>query len=125
MTPQVNELISSIRARMEANLTGLGYDLSEAGYTIPTADNDTGEDVLDDFDGFIGAIADSLLAEFDLSEDDAIDYVFDVADEMAAAGTIPPLPSDDDPQTLAVWMGKAKSAGLAQEVMKAAEADAE
>ena len=125
MTLEVNELITSIRDRMESNLAALGYDLQEAGSALPTPDNNTEDGVIDAFETFIGAMADSLLAEYEMSEDEAIDYVFSIADAMAEAGMIPPLPDGDDAQTLAVWMGKAETAGLAQEVMKSAEADAE
>lgn len=124
MNPQVNELIGSIRLRMEASLRSFGMlDEEEAAAGTLGATNPT--DVLDAFDAFIGGIADALLAEFDMSDDEAIDFVFEVADAMAEEGLLSPIPDEADIQALAAWIGKAESAALGAHVMQAAEELAE
>lgn len=120
MTPEVNALIGSIRTRMESQLEELGL-LREEDSAPGESGAVNGDDILDRFDAMIGQIADALLDEFDMSEDEAIDFVFDVADGMAEDGVIPDLPDDDDVQAVALWIGKAETAGLAAEVIKAAE----
>lgn len=126
MNPQVNELIGSIRLRMEASLRSfgvLGEEEEEA--TAGTLGAVNPSDVLDAFDNFIGGIADALLAEFDMSDEEAIDLVFMVAADMAEDELLAPLPDESDIQSLAVWIGQAESAALGAQVMQAAEELAE
>lgn len=124
MNPQVNALIGSIRTRIESSLKTLGmFDEEDAAGGDLGAVNPS--DVLDAFDAFIGGIADALLAEFDMSDDDAIDFVFEVVDAMVEEDLLSPIPDEADIQALAAWIGKAESAGLGAHVMQAAEELAE
>ena len=127
MNPQVNELIGSIRLRMEASLRSFGVlgEEEEATATAGTLGAVNPSDVLDAFDNFIGGIADALLAEFDMSDEEAIDLVFMVAADMAEDELLAPLPDESDIQSLAVWIGQAESAALGAQVMQAAEELAE
>jgi hypothetical protein len=126
MTPQVTTLVESIRARMETRMRDLGFlhegddgaEPGELGAQNP-------DDVLNAFVAYVGGIADALLAEYEMSDDEAIDFVFGVAADMAAEGLLAPLPEGDDPDSLSLWMGQASTAGLAVVVMKAAEDSAE
>lgn len=83
------------------------------------ADNEPNID--DAFNLYLDGIADSLI-EMGYSEDEAISFVLDVADEMAAEGVLPPMPAEDALEDeVAVWLGTANTVGFANEVLSAAE----
>ncbi len=122
MTPAVNSLFEKIRLQLESDMAELGIlgeeDSSDAEGGDLGAVNPS--DALEAFEDFLSGIADGLLAEFDIDEDEAIDFVFDVADDMAEEGLLDPMPEGDDPKALGLWIGHATSAGFGLEVMKLA-----
>lgn len=86
--------------------------------------NDT--TISDDVDAYFNEMIDQLLQAYDTTEDEAIEFVFDVADEMAEEGLIPAVPDEDaDDEELALWLGQAKTAGLHIHVSEAANESAE
>lgn len=123
MTPEVNSVFEKIRLQLESDLEDMGLlgeeDSSDAEGGDLGAVNPS--DGLEAFEDFISGIVDGLLAEYEIDEDDAVDFVLDMADEMAEAGLLAPLPDTDDSKALALWIGQATTAGFGLEVMKAAD----
>lgn len=76
------------------------------------------------FDSYILGIVASILEEYELDEEEAIDYVFYVADDLAEQGELPTIPEGEDPQETAEWLGKAQSMLFAELVMAALESEA-
>jgi hypothetical protein len=123
MTPQINTVLQTIRLQLE-----------QTGPAIPGVSGDSflkGEpgsggaenisDVEDAFDMYISDIVDIIMFETDMSDTQATDFVFHMADHLSSQGMLPELPEDEsDEQELAAWMGKAKSVGFATQVFKAA-----
>lgn len=78
-------------------------------------------------DAYLTDIVDSLVAEYEVDDEEAFEFVISVADEMAASGDLPELPSEDDEDDAqSEWLGAATTVGFAAVVMEvAAEAAAE
>ena len=123
MTPQINAVLDEIRLRLE---NAFGPELANATTDDSHNTGAAGEgeaenvsDIGDSFDQYLNDMISSLeTAGFD--EDTAIGLVFDVADELAEEGLLPPFPEDDSTdQMLAAWLGKAKSVGLQARVIEA------
>lgn len=117
--------------RMNAQMSGLLEQMrtqlvAEQGWNPALeADSDQmdGDEV---FDAYLSDLLDVLMADYDVSDEDALDFVFSVADEQVEAGTLPPIPDDDaDAGAVVEWVEAAKAAGLEAAVMAAAEESAE
>lgn len=80
---------------------------------------------VDAFDNYVLSIVASILDEYEMDEEEALDYVFYVADGLAEDGDLPPIPEDEDPQTNAEWLGKAQTMLFGELVLAALEAEAE
>lgn len=136
MTPAVNNLFDKIRLQLEGDLEEMGLlGLDDDEEDDDEEDDEEAEggdlgasnpsDALDAFEAYIGGIADGLMAEYEIDEDDAVDFVLDIADDMADAGMLAELPDVEDSKALALWIGQAQSVGFGVEVMAAADEDAE
>lgn len=101
--------------------TDSDYEDSEAG--VGGADNVS--DVNDTFDAYLLSILDSLTAAYDLDEEAAIDFIFDVIDSLVEDGTLPEIPDESDLKGSAQWAGVAKTFGLAELVLSIAESESE
>jgi len=131
MNAQVNELMDRMRTQLNEEQGWVAADLSEPRERVvedDAEDDDEDGGAEDAFDLFLAGILDSLLAEYDSDEEEALDFVFGLADEMAEAGKLPFIPESDD--GLPEWIAAAQAAGFAQAVMDAAaesavEADGE
>jgi hypothetical protein len=77
-------------------------------------------DVEDSFDQYVGDIVDALAVDYDASEEAALACMREAIDELVSIGALPPVPGADDPEGTAMWLGKAKSAGLGGYVRKIA-----
>jgi hypothetical protein len=110
------EALEGIRQRLEGDLSDDGED--ELGEGTGQAKNRS--DVGNTLDLYLDMIFDHLVSELGLDEEAAQALIFRVADEKAASGDLPLMPteksSDDD---IAVWLGKAKTLGFEHEVLKA------
>ena len=101
--------------------TDAAYEDGEAGDGGATNVSDAG----DALDAYLLGIVDSIISEWDINEDDAIDIVFDVAASLEEDGSLPPMPEAEDAQGSAEWLGKAATMGFAELVLASIEADAE
>jgi len=127
MNAQVNEVLGQIRAHLDerwgpeddpTSAAAAGAAPGDLGATNPS-------DVMDAFDLYIGGIVERLMANYEMTDEEALDFVFEVADEKAADGTLPPIPDEEDAEGTALWVGKAKTIAFGGEVLKAAHAQAE
>lgn len=66
--------------------------------------------ISDALDGYLVGIADALMTKYDISEDDAYDFLSFVADQAASMGMLPEYPEDDaSDDDFADWYAKAGS----------------
>jgi len=109
-----------MNAQMNGLLEQMTRLLSEDG-----EDDEGGDDVMDVFDLYLSGILEPLIEQYETDEEEALAFVFSVADEMIEAGTLPPIPEEADDEALSAWVGAAKTAGLSAAVMKSAEESSE
>ncbi len=127
---EMNGVLSQMRVQLEGE-EAFGPDSDQQ--SSHTGDGKGGtlgaeneNNIWDAFDFFIGNIVDNLLETFDISEDDAVDFIFTIADELAEDGKMPFIPSeDDDEKGVASWLGSAGTLGFERVVLDAAENDAQ
>jgi hypothetical protein len=129
ITEQAVDLLTKIRIKMEsawgpeavdqpANSTAKNASAGDGG-----ADNPT--DVNDAMNMYLTNVVDRLMAEFEMSEDDAIEFVFSMSDELAEEGDLPPMPEDEAAdQEVSIWLGKANSLGFTGYVLGRARSEA-
>lgn len=123
MNKQVNELLTEMRKSLDEQ----GIDVAEP--TQGSQDAEAGDleatnpdTVDDDIEAYLTDIVQSLIDNYDISEEDALGFVWDVADAMAEEEMLPATPAEDDPSDVkAEWLGTAKTIGFAAEVLAAAE----
>jgi hypothetical protein len=78
-------------------------------------------DIEDALDGYLTGIADALLAKYDVSEDEAYDFIFYAAETAEALGMLPMFPDEDAADSeFAAWYGKAGSVKFDAMVMNLA-----
>lgn len=80
----------------------------------------------EELDGYLVTIANSIVAQYECSFEEAMDLVFDVADDAADAGTLSATPEDDaSPEYITSWLSEARSVGLAALVNEEAQKGSE
>jgi hypothetical protein len=125
MTPQINRCLTDVRKKLSEDWEGPAYGPSSMGVGTDKgskaasgeggANNPGGYTADNAWDKYISDICDHLMATWDIEEGQAMSLIQQVADEMAEDGLIPEYPAGgkaDDEQDLAIWLGKAKSAGF-------------
>jgi hypothetical protein len=99
-------LLTKVRQKLETAWSPEGEEPGEGS----ASNSSDAEDVLD---LYLDAIVERLLEEFEISEDDAYDFVFACADELAEEEDLPEMPDDAaSDQDVAVWVGQAKTLGF-------------
>jgi hypothetical protein len=117
MNVEINKSLDALRLKVEA-------EEAEAEPGEGEAENPS--DAWNAMESYLNEVLDALLADYEMTDDEALDFVFSVADDLAAEGKLPEFPDDNAEETsVSEWMGKATTMGFQQEVMKAAEAEAE
>jgi hypothetical protein len=121
-----------MQSKIREQLERLRNTLAEGAESDSVHDSEAGEggaenvsDVNDNFYAYFEGLVDSILAEYEMSEEDAVDAIFSVADSLAADGTLPEVPAEDDHVATAEWLGKAKSMLFGEMVLAALEASVE
>lgn len=119
-----------MQSKISQQLEQLRKTLSEQAEGESVVDGEAGEggaenvsDVNDNFYAYIDGIVGSILDEYDVDEEEAVDYVFAVADDLAQAGDLPEIPAEDDLVATAEWMGKATSMLFGELVLAAVESE--
>lgn len=125
MTPEINRCLTDVRKKLAEDWDeaafgpgshGTGTDKdSKAAPGEGGAVNPADYQADSSWDMYIQDICDHLMAVWEIEEGEAMSLIQQVADEMAEDGLIPEYPAGgkaDDDQDLAIWVGKAKSAGL-------------
>lgn len=117
ITEQAVDLLTKIRHKMESawGPEAVSQPPNSSAQNAAAGDNeaDNPTDVNDAMNMYLDSAVERLMGEFDMSEDDAIEYIFDCADEMAEDGDLPPIPEDEAmDQEVSIWLGKANSVGF-------------
>lgn len=121
ISEQSADLLSRIRAKLEGDLEETMVSGTTAGDEakpgVGGAKNNP-TDVADALDLYLDSLLDAVLKASDMSEDDAMSMILDMADAGAEAGDLPPFPeeeaSDDE---VSLWLGKAKTVGFKRIVL--------
>jgi hypothetical protein len=83
-------------------------------------------DVWETMDAYLSGILDSMLEAYEMTDSEALEFVFEVAEMLASDDKLPAFPDDNaDEASVAEWMGKAKTLGFAQAVLDQAERESE
>ena len=126
MNARVNGLLENIRKNLDEDPA---FGPEQPGVVAGShGDSQPGEggadnipDTEDALDKYLNGCIESVVDECSVAEDDAIDFVFGVADELAEKGKLPEMPDEDaDDEDIALWLGKANTIGFQQVVLKAA-----
>lgn len=127
LTEQVVDILQKIRTKMHLQMENAwgpeavdqpanSAAANAAPGVLGTATNPS--DANDALNSYLIGVCDRLIGEFDFSEDEALDFVFDCADEMESDGTLPAMPEDGAaPQEISIWLGKANSTGFTAYVL--------
>lgn len=95
--------------------------VSPTGQTV-----DGSTDVDDALDVYLSGLVDSVMHQYDATDEEAADVVFACIDQLVSAGKLPDLPDDGAPESEVVtWVGRASSGGLQRAVEEFAMANAE
>lgn len=130
MQAKISEKLAQIRSALSEGDEAWGPDSVTPNEAADEAEAGDGgaeneSDVNDTFYAYLDRLVAGILDEYEMSEDEAVDYVFMVAEDLAADGTLPEIPSEEDDLATAEWLGKAKSVMFAELVMAALESEAE
>ena len=84
------------------------------------------EETEDALDMYLSGMVDSLLNQYDATEEEAADTVFAAIDHAVEHGKLPEMPADGaDDQEVSLWVGKATIANLSRIVNEYARSNAE
>jgi len=129
--------LDALSEKFYAHITESVRELEEMVSTVPDSDfhgqgeaGDLGAVNIspeqDKLDAYLIGIADVLVQEFEIENDDALEYVFQKAEAMAESGDLPPMPGEESgDQEVSEWIGAAQSWGFSSYVLKQAEAEAD
>lgn len=131
MTPQINTVLSGIRRRlMEAEKSDAVAwgpnsmtNATQHGKGKPGDGGATNEpDAPDALDKYLQSIADRLVADLDMTDDQALGKITATARRLSGEGVLPALPGQNASATdIAEWIGKAATIGFAQHVFQDAQ----
>lgn len=123
---QANVVLGKIRASLAEEEAAWGPDseqddVAHLGGAAGVGGAMNIADIEDALNGYLSGIADALMAKYDISEDDAYDFVFYAAETAEAMGLLPAFPDDDAAdEEYAAWYGKAGSVKFDAMVMNLA-----
>lgn len=125
---QVVDVMSRLQRRMELKMEAAwGPESVSSSVATDTAKPGTlgainPSDADDAFNAYINNIVDQLVSNFDMDDDEAIDYVFSCADELT---TLPSIPDEGVPAIeVSTWLGTANSVEFGGYVLGRARSDA-
>lgn len=134
MNVQINGVLEQIRAKLQESAWGtpgtpsMPPDESPVPPTAgaPGSKSVDADDVEDAFDMYLSGMVDSLMNQYDATDEEAADTVFAAIDQAVSDGKVPPMPEDDaSEQEVALWVGKATLARLQHLVNEYARNNAE
>lgn len=122
MNPQMIQLLEQMRHQLMLETEAHGADAQgDSGEPGESGASNVG-DGIDSFNLYFDDIVDDLLEEYELTAEEAEEFMFSVMRDMIVAGQIPDLPEDEDDEAgLAKWLGAVKTAGFEARVLAAAE----
>ena len=101
-------------------LEGIRLAIEEDNGEPGQANSDPTLDAFDAFNMYLVDVVDALRQEFEVSDEDALMFALDLADELAADDELPLLPDEGDAAATAAWMEAAKKLGFVDRVVQAA-----
>lgn len=133
MNAQINGVLEQVRLKMESQWGAPGTpsmppDASPIPPTsgAPEARAIPPDDVEDALDMYLSGMVDSLMNQYDATDEEAANVVFAAIDQAVAHGKLPELPADDaSPQEVSLWVGQATLANLQRMVNEYAKNNAE
>jgi hypothetical protein len=134
MNAQINGVLEQIREKLlESAWGGAVVTPVPPGVTpdLPMANTAKAADIPDSetddaLDMYLSGMVDSLLNQYDATDEEAADIVFAAIDRAVQDGKIPEMPSDNaDPQEIPLWVGKATIANLSRYVNEFARENSE
>jgi hypothetical protein len=134
MNAQINGVLEQIRVKLAESAwggPGLPSMPPDASPMPPTAGapgsaSMTSTEVEDALDMYLSGMVDSLMNQYDATDEEAADTVFAAIDQAVADGKLPELPDDDaSEQEVSLWVGKATLARLQHLVNEYARNNAE
>ncbi len=134
MNSQINGVLEQIREKLDESSwssgvvtpmpPGVAPALPPIANSSPADIPD--EDVEDALDMYLSGMVDSLLNQYDATDEEAADTVFAAIDQAVQAGKLPELPADSaSPEEISSWVGKATIANLQKLVNQYARSNAE
>lgn len=117
MRQDIVEKLEELRARLveQAEESAWGPDSepdsdmeAEAGEGEAKNDDEVEEVLID----YMLDVAEGICDDYEMDLDDAVEMVFDVADQLAEEGSLPFIPPEEDAAAVAEWVGKAKTMGF-------------
>jgi len=132
MNRRLNGILESVRLVIEEDgeedVVASGPDTPPDVGGDSTADAAAGDggavnpsDVGDTLDLYLSEIADLLTIEYDYSDEEAMNFVFNAAATLEDEGKMPTIPDDDaTDEQMAEWLGIAKTCMFAGEVLQKA-----
>lgn len=117
MRQDLNEKLEALRARLMEDEEAWGPESSfedemeVAAGEGEAINDDEVEDVLIDY---MLSVAEGLCADYEMDMEDAVEMVFDIADQLAEEGSLPFIPEEGDSVAVAEWVGKAKTMGFGE-----------
>lgn len=128
MTPQINNVLSTMRLKLmegeqaDAVAWGPNKNVTPTHHSKgkPGDGGATNEpDAPDALDKYLQSIADRLVADCDMTEDQAFAKINATARRLASEGVLPSLPGENSPASdIAEWIGKAATVAFAQHVFQ-------
>jgi len=121
-----SDILDRIRMELENDLAEMTVGGTAAGDEAMAgnsgAENPT--DANDAFNMYLDSILDAILDSTDMSEEGAVNAIFDAAEMAAEEGDMPPMPEEDSSDDeISIWLGKAKTVGFARVVLDSVSMD--
>ena len=134
MNAQINGVLEQIREKLmesawgSPGLPSMPPDASPMPPTVgaPGSKSIAAADVEDALDMYLSGMVDSLMGQYDATDEEAADTVFAAIDQAVKDGKLPEMPSDTakEPE-VSLWVGKATLARLQHLVNEYARNNAE
>jgi hypothetical protein len=134
MNAQINGVLEQIREKLAESAWGspeLPSALPPVSSTPPAvpplgSSSIAPDDVEDALDMYLSGMVDSLMNQYDATDEEAADTVFAAIDQAVKDGKLPEMPSDTakEPE-VSLWVGKATIANLQRLVNEYARNNAE
>jgi len=121
MNAEINTVLFKLFTELDASAIP-----TAAPSAPPSAPAPKGDDEEDALDMYLSGLVDSVMHQYDVTDEEAADVVFACIDDATEIGKLPELPDEDaSVEAIATWIGKATTGNLPKLVDDFAKAHAE